>query len=153
MLRMSSGGTGGTDAVTARTALGVASSGANGDITALTGVTGAFGYGSGAGGAVAQLTDKGTAVAINSRCGRITLFGSALGANSATAFTVANTSVSSTDVVIVHVQSGASSPGAYRVECCNVANGSFDVVIQNMTGGSLADAVILNYAVIKAYAS
>ena len=152
-LGITSGGTGGTTAAAARLGLGCAKSGANSDITSLTAITGDFGYASGAGGTVTQATSKGTNVTLNTRCGAVTTSNSALGASAATAFTVFNSSVAATDTVIVHVKSGPASPGAYRVEVCQIAAGSFAIVIQNTSGGSLSEAIVINFSVIKAVAA
>lgn len=111
--------------------------------------TGALGFATGAGGTVTQATSKATGVTLNKRCGQITTSNSSLASGARTAFTVTNSTVSSTDVVHVNVQSGAAAPGSYAVYCCNVGSGSFDIAIHNFQGGALAEALVLNFAVLE----
>jgi hypothetical protein len=146
------GGTGSSSAAGARTNLGAAASGVNSDITSLTGVTGTFGYATGAGGTVTQITSKATGVTLNKICGQITTHNAALGAGAEVSFTVTNSVVAATDVVVICIGSGASAD-AYNVQVDAVGAGSFRVAIGNMTGGSLSEALVLNFVVIKAVAA
>ena len=109
----------------------------------------AIGYVSG--GAVTQLTNKSTGVTLNQPCGQITTHDATLNANTEVSFTVTCSSVAATDVIIMGVQSGASS-GIYIPSVSATADGSFEVTLSNV-GSSAAEAVVLNYAVIKASAS
>lgn len=117
---------------------------ATGDLT-LTSSGAKLGYGTGAGGTVTQATSKSTAVTLNTATGQITMNNAVLAGGATVSFTVNNSSVSVTDVIIVH----AAGNGNYRVECASVSGGSFIVRVTNMTGGSLSDALGINFAVIK----
>lgn len=110
--------------------------------------TNGFGYATGAGGTVTQATSKTTAVTLNKITGRITMNGAALAAGAEAAFTLTNSTISSTDVVIVNVQS-VGTAGAYLVSIGAVANGSCSVTVSNASAASLSQAVVLNFAVIK----
>lgn len=106
----------------------------------------AFGYVSGAGGVVTQATSKATGVTLNKPSGVITTNAAALAAGTAVSFTVTNSAMSKDDAVIVTVQSPSDK---YRADVVNTANGSFIIELTNKTGGSLSEAVLLNFAVIK----
>ena len=107
----------------------------------------ATGYGTGSGGTVTQATNKSTAVTLNKPTGQITMNNAALAANTAVTFVVNNTIVTSTDIVIINAAGGIG--GSYRAEAYNPTAGLFVIRVTNITGGSLSEAVILNFAVIK----
>lgn len=110
------------------------------------------GYSSGSGGTVTQLTSKSTAVTLNKICGQITMHNAALAAGAKVAFQVNNSLVASTDVPIVVIQS-VGTLGSYIAGVGGVGNGSFSIVLENFSAGSLSQAVVLNFAVLKAVAS
>ena len=110
----------------------------------------AIGYVSG--GAVTQLTDKTTGVTLNQPCGAITLSNENLGASAERTFTVTNSEVAAGDVVIVN-HGSVGTAGAYMAQANTIADGSFNVSLTNLSSGSLAEAIVLNFAVIKASAS
>lgn len=114
--------------------------------------TAAFGYATGAGGTVTQLTNKTTGVTLNKLCGQITTNGAALAAAAEVSFTVTDSQVAATDVVVVCVQSGGTA-GAYLVTVGAVAAGSFKITISNASAGSLSEALVLNFVVIKSVAA
>jgi len=107
------------------------------------------GYGTGAGGAVTQLTSRTTGVTLNKACGAITLF-TANGSPTAASFTVTNSAVAATDCVVVSVKS--STTNKYNAFVSAVAAGSFEITF-NTTGGTTSDAPVFNFAVIKAVAA
>lgn len=110
--------------------------------------TAGIGYTTGAGGTVTQATSKTTGVTLNKTSGQITMNGAALAAAAEVSFTVTNSTVASTDVIIVNVQS-VGTAGAYFVTVGAVANGSFSITVGNASAGSLSQALVLNFAVIK----
>lgn len=109
----------------------------------------ALGYTSG--GAVTQATDKSTGVTLNQAAGQVTTSNASLAGGAEVSFTVTNDKVAATDVVAISLQSGAST-GTYIVSISAVAAGSFDVTLSNV-GTTAGEALVLNYAVIKAAAS
>jgi hypothetical protein len=112
----------------------------------------AVGYGAGTGGTVTQITDKSTGVTLNKRCGQITLNNASLGAAAEVSFTLTNSTIAATDVVMVCIGSGATA-GAYNVQCDAVAAGSCRISVGNMSSGSLGEAIVLNFVVIKSVAA
>ena len=114
--------------------------------------TAAFGYGTGAGGTVTQATSKATGVTLNKLCGTITMHNAALAAAAIVSFVVTTNQVAAGDVVhIQHDTVGAI--GGYTVMPNTSANGSFRVSVRNNTAGSLSEAIVLRFVVIKAVAS
>ena len=110
-----------------------------------------FGYGgTGTGGTVTQLTNKSTGVTLNKLCGQITMNNATLNRNSSVAFTLTNSFIDTTDVVIVNIASGATS-GAYVVTVEVISAGSCNIALhKNTSGVDYSEAVVLNFAVIKA---
>lgn len=106
-----------------------------------------LGYSSAAQGTVTQATSKSTGVTLNKSMGRITMNNASL-ANGATAlFTLTNSAISANDVVIVSV-SGGGTAGAYWPFVSSQSTGSAVIGLYNNSGGSLGEAVIVNFAVI-----
>ena len=112
----------------------------------------AIGYTSGLGGAVTQATSKSTGVTLNKPCGPITTHDAALAAAAEVAFTVTNSTVAAGDVVVACIKSGGTS-GAYNLQVSAVTDGTFDLALGNMSAGSLSEAVVINFAVIKSAAA
>ena len=112
----------------------------------------AVGYSTGTGGTATQVTSKATGVTLNKRCGQITMNAAALAAAAEVSFTLTNSTVAATDVVIVSIASGATA-GAYNVQCDATAAGSCRISVGNMSTGSLSEAIVLNFVVIKSVAS
>jgi len=111
-----------------------------------------IGYVSGTGGAVTQATSKSTGVTLNKPCGAITTHNAALADAAEVTFTVTNSEVAATDVVVACIKSGGTS-GAYTLTVGAVAAGSFDLTLSNVSGGSLSQAVVINFAIVKAAAA
>ncbi len=111
----------------------------------------AVGYSTGTGGTVTQGAGSGkaTGVTLNKRCGQITMNGAALSAAAEVSFTLTNSFIAATDVVMVCIGSGATA-GAYNVQCDQVSAGSCRISVGNMSSGSLGEAIVLNFVVIKA---
>jgi hypothetical protein len=114
--------------------------------------TGSIGYATGAGGAVTQGTSKATGVTLSKLCGAITMHAAELAAAAEVGFTLTNTLIAATDVVVVNIKSGATA-NAYQVSVDAVAAGSCHIVVANLSAGALSEALVLNFAVIKAVAA
>jgi len=106
-----------------------------------------LGYAAGAQGTVTQATDKSTGVTLNKSAGRITMNNAALASNTAVSFTLTNSLISANDVIILNV-SGGGTAGAYTTYVSSMTTGSAVITLRNMTGGSLSEAVIINFATI-----
>lgn len=113
-----------------------------------TGDTSGVGYAAGAGGVVTQLTSRTTGVTLNKVSGAITLV-SAAGSAAYQSFTVTNSAVAATDVIIVNQKSGTDK---YITLVTNVAAGSFQITFAT-TGGTTTEQPVFNFAVIKAVAA
>jgi len=116
------------------------------------GATSGVGYTTGAGGAVTQATGgadpRTNGVTLNKTTGAITLV-SAAGSTTYKSFTVTNSAVAATDVVIVNQKSGTDK---YIILVTNVAAGSFQITFAT-TGGTTTEQPVFNFAVIKAVAA
>lgn len=110
------------------------------------------GYATGAGGAVTQATNKATGVTLSKVCGAITLNNASLADATTVSFTVTNTTVAATDVVVVN-HSSAGTAASYLVWADSIGAGSFKINVRNVSGGSLSEAIVLSFAVIKAVAA
>jgi hypothetical protein len=110
--------------------------------------TAGVGYAAGAGGAVTQATSRTTGVTLNKTSGAITLF-SAAGTTVATTFTVTNSTVAATDVIILNQKSGAD---LYDLMVTAVGAGSFNITFRT-TGGTTTEQPVFNFAVIKGVAT
>jgi hypothetical protein len=110
-----------------------------------------LGYGtkSAVGGAETQITSKATPLTLNKICGQITTHTATLNASTSVSFTVNNSLVAATDVVILNIQSGATA-SSYIATVGAVSAGSFVVHLRNISGGNLGEVLVLNFAVIKA---
>lgn len=113
-----------------------------GNITANS--TGGFGYATGAGGTATQTGSRTASVTVDRPTGAITLV-SAAGSASYQTFTVNNTTVAATDVVIVTQRSGTDR---YIILVTAVATGSFNITFAT-TGGTTTEQPVFNFAVIK----
>jgi hypothetical protein len=112
-----------------------------------------LGYKAGSGGTVTQGTSKTTAVTLNKINGEIVMNAEALADDATAAFTLTNSTIAATDVVIVNVASGVAVAGSYQVTVGAVAAGSCSISVLNVSGASRTDTIKLNFAVIKAVAS
>lgn len=147
---------GGTLTVTGATAHTGAVTGSSVAVTAgltSSGATGAgVGYAAGAGGAVTQATNRTTGVTLSKLSGQITTNAASLAAAAKAAFTVTNTTVAATDVVVTSITSGGT--GTPRVDVIGVAAGSFILQVTNdhaATADTSAD--VINFAVVRAVAA
>jgi hypothetical protein len=106
--------------------------------------TGGVGYATGAGGTVTQSGSRSSSVVINKTTGAITLV-SAAGSATWQTFTVTNSTVAATDVIVVNQKSGTD---LYMTHVTNVAAGSFKISFAT-TGGTTTEQPVFNFAVIK----
>jgi hypothetical protein len=111
----------------------------------LTGTASTLGYGTGAGGTVTQATSKSTTVTLNKPCGQITMNNEALAAGAAIAFDLTNSLITSGDVVVVNSQNF----GHYSTTVQTLLSGGARIRLTNLTAGTLSDAVVINFAIIK----
>lgn len=103
-----------------------------------------IGYTTGAGGTVEQTTSRTTGVELNKITGAITLV-SDVGSTTANTFTVTNSTVEATDVIILNQKSGTD---AYNLQVTNVAAGSFQITFATFSG-TTTEQPVFQFAVIK----
>ena len=107
-----------------------------------------IGYASAAQGTVTQLTSKSTGVTLNTSAGKITMNNAALGATTNVSFVMTNSKVGANDVIIVNVAGGVASNETYNCWVSGQSAGTCTFVLRNISGGSLSEAVVLNFAII-----
>ena len=106
------------------------------------------GYVTGDGGAITQSTSKSTGVTLSKKCGQITLNGAALAADTTVSFTLTNTTVAATDIIVLNHVSGGTA-GSYLLNA-QAAAGSASINVRNITSGPLSEAIVIGFAVVKA---
>jgi hypothetical protein len=75
------------------------------------------------------------------------MFSSTTTANTINVFTVTNTMVAAADAIILNQRTGNTS--AYQISVSQVAAGSFQVQVYNYLAVAVAEAPLINFAVIK----
>lgn len=110
--------------------------------------TSGVGYSAGGGGAVTQITSRTTGVTLNAPTGAITLV-SAAGSTTPASFTVTDSKVAATDVIVLNQKSGTD---LYSLSVTAVAAGSFTVTF-NTKSGTTTEQPVINFAVLKGAAS
>jgi hypothetical protein len=112
--------------------------------------SGKIGYGTGSGGTVTQATDKTTGVTLNKASGEITTSNATLNGDATVTFTLTNSVIANTDVMIINHVSGGTLGRYTFTPSCN--NGSANITIHNVVGGgggAEGAALVLRFAVIK----
>jgi len=106
------------------------------------------GYIAGEGGTVAQSTSKSTAVTLSKKCGQITMNAASLTADTTVSFTLTNTTIAATDLLVLnHINGG--TVGSYLLNA-QAAAGSATINVRNITAGALAEAIVIRFALVKA---
>lgn len=106
-----------------------------------------LGYTADAQGTVTQATSKSTAVTLNKSAGQITMNNASLASVTNVTFTLNNSFISANDVLILNVGSGATA-GAYNCWVSGLSAGAATITLRNISGGSLSEAVVVNFALI-----
>ena len=104
------------------------------------------------GGTVTQATNKSTGVTLNTQSGQITMNNAALADAAEVSFTVTNSKIAATDVVVA-CHGSAGTAGAYIVSANGIASGSFKITVSNVSGGSLSEAIVINFVALKGASS
>lgn len=107
-----------------------------------------LGYSIGAGGQVTQSSSKSTAVTLNKPCGFITTNNAALAGGDRVAFTLNNSKIFASDVVLITHRSGGPA-NRYLIAAYEIDDGSCEIGITNLTGLSASDAITMNFVVIS----
>ena len=104
------------------------------------------------GGTVTQATNKSTGVTLNTESGQITMNNAALADAAEVSFTVTNSKISATDVVVA-CHGSAGTAGSYLVNANTIASGSFGVTVSNVSAGNLSQAIVINFVALKGASS
>lgn len=108
---------------------------------------GKLGYANGAGGTVTQLTSRLTGVTLNTLSGQITLVSDDLAAHEIQSFTLSNTYIDSTDVIVACFKSADSK---LDLSVSQVNNGNCTISVANHSStASALEIPIINFVVIK----
>lgn len=107
-----------------------------------------FGYTADAQGTVTQATSKSTAVTLNKSAGVITMNNASLATATNATFTLNNSYISANDTIILTIAGGQTTPGSYNVFANALAAGSVSITLRNISGGSLSEAIVVNFALI-----
>ena len=107
-----------------------------------------IGYTANAQGSVTQATSKSTAVTLNKPAGVITMNNASLATATNATFTLNNSYISANDTIILTIAGGQTTPGSYNVFANALAAGSVSITLRNISGGSLSEAIIVNFALI-----
>ena len=107
-----------------------------------------IGYTAAAQGTVTQATDKSTAVTLNKPAGRITMNNASLTTATNATFTLNNSFISANDTVILTISGGQATAGSYNVFANGLAAGSVSISLRNISGGTLSEAVVINFAIL-----
>jgi hypothetical protein len=102
----------------------------------------------GLGGSVTQATNKATGVTLNRRCGQILMNNAALAAGATVSFVFTNSFLTALSTFVIRNSGSVGTAGAYRVQERANGVGSVQIDITNITGGSLSEAIVLNFAVM-----
>jgi hypothetical protein len=119
----------------------------------ITGGSARLGYDTGAGGTVTQGAGSGkaTGVTLSRPTGQIVMNNAALASATTVSFTLTNSVISATDIIVLqHTSVGSSA--SYNLNAFPSA-GSAVISVRNVTAGSLSQAIVLSFAVIKAVTS
>ena len=107
-----------------------------------------IGYTAAAQGTVTQLTSKSTAVTLNKPAGRITMNNESLLTATNATFTLNNSFISANDTVVLTISGGQTTPGSYNVFANALAAGTVSISLRNISGGTLSEAVVINFAIL-----
>lgn len=114
----------------------------------------AVGYVRGAGGTVTQASSITTGVTLNKACGTITTVSSTLAAGVDAQFTLTNSKIAATDVVVASIKSyGGTADGIPVAKVVATAAGSCVINVHNQGATTLDAVIVINFAVIKGVAN
>ena len=102
------------------------------------------------GGTETQNTSKSTGVTLNKICGTVTMNNASLASNGLVSFTLTNSTIAATDVIVLNHASGGTA-GKYVLNA-QAAAGSALITVSNISTGALSEAIVIRFIVVKATA-
>lgn len=109
-----------------------------------------FGFFAGDGGVITQATSKATTVVLDAKTGEITTHAAALAAATIVSFTLTNARVEVGDQIVCSHHSGGTI-GAYTINGRATAASTAQITVRNNTAGSLSEALVIKFSIIKAF--
>lgn len=120
----------------------------------ITGLGKRLGYSTGAGLTYTQGAGSGkqTAVAVTSMTGVVTMNASSLAANAKATFLITNAAFNNNTLAVVGVRGGVANEQSYQVSW-RATSGGVQIILWNTSGGALAEAVEIMYAIVQGSAN
>lgn len=100
------------------------------------------------GGSVTQQTSKSTPVTLNGNSGVIIMNNASLAANTNVGFDLINSEIGVNDVIVISARTGTGSVANYVFNTVAAA-GQCKINVRNMSSGALAEALGINFIVLK----
>ena len=107
-----------------------------------------IGYTAAGQGTVTQATSKSTGVTLNKPAGRITMDAASLATATNATFTLTNSFISANDTIILTISGGQATAGSYNVFANSLGTGTVSITLRNISGGTLSEAIVINFAII-----
>ena len=123
-----------------------------GNYEAVDTTTTGLGFYTGAGGIVPAGATKATPFTLNNMCGQITTAADSLAHSTVVSAVWTNSKIAATDVVIINHKSGGTV-GAYVFNVSCGAGTATLYITNNQTSGTLSEALVLSFVVIKGVTS
>lgn len=110
--------------------------------------SGTMGYNTGSGGTVSQSGNKSQTVVLNKPSGEITMQNTNLAADTTVSFTLTNSTIGTRDLLLMNIVGGVATGAAYNLDA-NCTTGSAVISVRNITAGTLGEAIVIRYVVIR----
>ena len=102
------------------------------------------------GGTVTQATNKSTGVTLNTESGQITMNNAQLDAGTEVTFTVTNSKIAATDVVVA-CHGSAGTAGSYLLTQMRLLLVSFAITVSNVSAGNLVKLLLLTLLLLRVH--
>lgn len=105
---------------------------------------------SGVGGSVTQITSKSTGVTLNKSCGQIVTHNAILASSSVVYFVLTNSKIDYDCYVYPFLKKASGvTNGAYRVWADSPDYGTCNIYLENYSGSSLGEAVVIGFSIFR----
>ncbi len=110
--------------------------------------TAGIGYGAGSGSTSTQLTNKSTAVTLNGLTGQITLNSFSMSSAATASFTLTNSAIAATDVIITNANSAS-----YSARATTGGTGTSLFTIKNESAVTASDSPVISFSILRGSAN